>query len=73
MSTMKKLKSFIFLVFIFSVSADEVSQNIDIRKLHVDAEEDAYVVSFKGSPGLFVFEDIKIKKPKGRLLKKLRF
>ena len=70
---MKKFKSFIFVVFVLYVSADESSQNIDIKKLHVDAEENAYVVSFKGTPRLFVFEDIKIKKPKGRLLKKLRF
>jgi hypothetical protein len=72
-SVMKKISFFIFLVFIHAVSAEDISQNIDIKKLHVDAEEDAYVVSFKGTPRSFAFKDIKIQKPKGRLLKKLRF
>ena len=70
---MKNFRFLTFFVFIFSVSAEETLQNSYIKKLHVDTAENAYVVSFRGTPNSFTLKDIKIQKPKGRILKKLRF
>ncbi len=70
---MKKINLLILSIFISLTYAEESKKVFQIQKLHVNANEDAYVASFKASANLFVLEEIKIKKPKQRNLKKLRF
>ena len=70
---MKKINLLILSIFISLAYAEESKKVYQIQKLHVNANEDAYVASFKASANLFVLEEIKIKKPKQRHLKKLRF
>ena len=70
---MKKINLLILSIFISLTYAEESKNVFQIQKLHVNANEDAYVASFKASANLFVLEEIKIKKPKQRNLKKLRF
>ena len=70
---MKKINLLILSIFISLTYAEESKKVYQIQKLHVNANEDAYVASFKASANLFVLEEIKIKKPKQRNLKKLRF
>ena len=70
---MKKINLLILSIFISLTYAEESKKVYQIQKLHVNANEDAYVASFKASANLFVLEQIKIKKPKQRNLKKLRF
>ncbi len=70
---MKKINLLILSIFISLTYAEESKKVYQIQKLHVNANEDAYVASFKVSANLFVLEEIKIKKPKQRNLKKLRF
>ena len=70
---MKKINLLILSIFISLAYAEESKKVYQIQKLHVNANEDAYVASFKASANLFVLEEIKIKKPKQRNLKKLRF
>tara|TARA_X000000368_G_C22502901_1_gene481391 strand:- start:15 stop:350 length:336 start_codon:yes stop_codon:yes gene_type:complete len=70
---MKKINLLILSIFISLTYAEESKKVFQIQKLHVNANEDAYVASFKASTNLFVLEEIKIKKPKQRNLKKLRF
>ncbi len=74
MVTIKNKVFFIcILIFSFSASAQEPLKDIDLVKLHVSSNDEAYVVSFKGAPDKFTFKNIKVKKPKERILKKLRF
>ena len=70
---MRIVNLIIFSIFIVSITADDLIQDFQIKKLHVSPIEDAYVVSFKASSNSFILEEIKIKKPKKRTLKKLRF
>ena len=70
---MKKINLLILSIFISLTYAEESKKVYQIQKLHVNANEDAYVASFKANTNLFVLEEIKIKKPKQRNLKKLRF
>lgn len=70
---MKKINLIIFILSIFPVAADDLINENKIKKLHPSYQEDAYVVTFQGSPNSFVLKDIKIKKPKARTLKKLKF
>ena len=70
---MKKINLLILSIFISLTYAEESKKVYQIQKLHVNANEDAYVASFKARANLFVLEEIKIKKPKQRNLKKLRF
>jgi len=70
---MKKINLIIFMVSIFSAAADDLIKENKIKKLHPSYQEDAYVVTFQASPNSFILKDIKIKKPKERTLKKLKF
>ena len=70
---MKKINLIIFILSIFPVAADDLINENKIKKLHPSYQEDAYVVTFQGSPDSFILKDIKIKKPKARTLKKLKF
>ena len=70
---MKKINLIIFILSIFPVAADDLINENKIKKLHPSYQEDAYVVTFQGSPNSFILKDIKIKKPKARTLKKLKF
>ncbi len=70
---MNKIKLVIFTMMIFSLSADDFVKENQIKKLHPSYQEDAYVVSFNGSPNSFTLEEIKVKKPKKRNLKRLKF
>mgnify|MGYP001158787637 FL=1 len=70
---MKKINLIIFILSIFPVAADGLINENKIKKLHPSYQEDAYVVTFQGSPNSFILKDIKIKKPKARTLKKLKF
>ena len=70
---MKKINLIIFILSIFPVVADDLINENKIKKLHPSYQEDAYVVTFQGSPNSFILKDIKIKKPKARTLKKLKF
>ena len=60
-------------MIIFPTAADDFLKENKIKKLHPSSQEDAYVVSFNGSPNLFTLKEIKVKKPKKRDLKKLKF
>ena len=68
---MKKINLIIFILSIFPVAADDLINENNIKKLHPSYQEDAYVVTFQGSPNSFNLKDIEIKKPKARTLKKL--
>ena len=70
---MKKINLIIFILSIFPVVADDLINENKIKKLHPSYQEDAYVVTFQGSPNSFILKDIEIKKPKARTLKKLKF
>ena len=70
---MKKINLIIFILSIFPAAADDLINENKIKKLHPSYQEDAYVVTFQGSHNSFVLKDIKIKKPKARTLKKLKF
>tara|TARA_X000000368_G_scaffold277557_2_gene220200 strand:+ start:8360 stop:8827 length:468 start_codon:yes stop_codon:yes gene_type:complete len=70
---MKKINLIIFILSIFPAAADDLINENKIKKLHPSYQEDAYVVTFQGSPNSFILKDIKIKKPKARTLKKLKF
>ena len=70
---MKKINLIIFILSIFPAAADDLINENKIKKLHPSYQEDAYVVTFQGSPSSFILKDIKIKKPKARTLKKLKF
>ena len=70
---MKKINLIIFILSIFPVAADDLINENKIKKLHPSYQEDAYVVTFQGSPNSFILKDIEIKKPKARTLKKLKF
>ena len=70
---MKKINLMLLSIFICSITAEDIMQDIQIKKLHVNPQEDAYVVSFKATTNSFILEEINIKKPKKRTLKKLRF
>tara|TARA_B100001758_G_C18366534_1_gene588811 strand:- start:97 stop:564 length:468 start_codon:yes stop_codon:yes gene_type:complete len=70
---MKKINLIIFILSIFPAAADDLINENKIKKLHPSYQEDAYVVTFQGNPNSFILKDIKIKKPKARTLKKLKF
>ena len=64
-----------FLVFFVSLAtfAKTDITEIDLVKLHVSPNKDAKIISFYGTPDSFTLKNIQIKKPKGSLLKKLKF
>ncbi len=70
---MNKINLMIIAMIIFPTAADDFLKENKIKKLHPSSQEDAYVVSFNGSPNLFTLKEIKVKKPKKRDLKKLKF
>ena len=70
---MKKINIIILSLFISLVYTEETKKDFQIHKLHVGPNEDAYVASFKASANSFILKEVKIKKPKTRNLKKLRF
>tara|TARA_B100001113_G_scaffold45157_1_gene31927 strand:- start:3535 stop:4035 length:501 start_codon:yes stop_codon:yes gene_type:complete len=72
-NNMNKINLMIIAMIIFPTAADDFLKENKIKKLHPSSQEDAYVVSFNGSPNLFTLKEIKVKKPKKRDLKKLKF
>ena len=70
---MKKINIIILSLFVSLVYTEETKKDFQINKLHVGPNEDAYVASFKASANSFILKEVKIKKPKTRNLKKLRF
>ena len=70
---MKKINILLLIIFTSSTFGEQPNKNSQIQKLHVSPNEDAYVASFRASANSFILEEIKIKKPKQRHLKKLRF
>ena len=61
------------VVFSFSALAEKDLREIDLVKLHVSPNQDAKIFSFHGTPDVFTLKKIEIKKPKERILKKLKF
>ena len=61
------------VVFSFSVLAEKDLKEIDLVKLHVSPNQDAKIFSFHGTPDVFTLKKVEIKKPKDRILKKLKF
>ena len=70
---MKKINIIILSLFVSLAYTEETKKDFQINKLHVGPNEDAYVASFKASANSFILKEVKIKKPKTRNLKKLRF
>ena len=56
MKIMKKINLIIFTLLIFPVAADDLINENKIKKLHPSYQEDAYVVTFQGSPNSFILK-----------------
>ena len=67
---------FFVLVFFFQAelvfSSDKINP-IELNKLHVNPNDDAYIHTFSGSPDNFILKETKLEKPKERILRKLKF
>jgi hypothetical protein len=64
------LSSYFLISFIFS---EGLIDPIALNKLHVNPNENAYIVMLKGTQNNFSLKNITIEKPKERTLKKLKF
>lgn len=64
------LSSYFLISFIF---AEGLIDPIGLNKLHVNPNENAYIVVLKGTQNNFSLKKITIEKPKERTLKKLKF
>ena len=70
-------KNIVFFTVIFSLSwsveSNEVIDKQKLNKIHANPFNDAYIISFDGSPSNFSIKKITVDKPNERLLKKIKF
>mgnify|MGYP001297694023 CR=1 FL=1 len=56
----------------FSALSNETREDLKLKKVHANPFNDAFIISFDGSPSNFILKKITIDKPKEKLLKKIK-